>query len=217
MYVGLKMLREFPTVSPATLVIEADKIMETRKVWMLPVTENGHLVGYINKEDVRAALPSPMTTLSRHELNYLLQKLTIGKIIHREAISVLPETDLEEAAKIMQQNDLTGLAVVSKDNRLVGVINRSVMLDILTEQMGLKQGGERLTVEVLDRTGVIAEIASIVAGLGVSIISMATFFHGDQRMLVLRLKTEDPAEVIKALAERGYKAVGPEHFAGEWS
>lgn len=217
MYVGLKMLREFPTVSPATLVIDADKIMETRKVWMLPVTENGHLVGYINKEDVRAALPSPMTTLSRHELNYLLQKLTIGKIIHREAISVLPETDLEEAAKIMQQNALTGLAVVSKDNRLVGVINRSVMLDILTEQMGLKQGGERLTVEVLDRTGVIAEIAGIVAGLGVSIISMATFFHGDQRMLVLRLKTEDPAEVIKALAERGYKAVGPEHFADEWS
>lgn len=80
MYFGLKMIADVPTVTPKTLVMEADKIMEKRHLWMLmAVDDQGRYIGAVRKEDVRAALPSPVTTLSRHELNYLLSKLTLER------------------------------------------------------------------------------------------------------------------------------------------
>ena len=69
MYVGLKMLTDFPTATPDTLVVEADKIMNDNRLWMLLVVEGKKLIGYVNKEDVREALPSRATSLDKHELN----------------------------------------------------------------------------------------------------------------------------------------------------
>jgi acetoin utilization protein AcuB len=217
MYVGLKMIRNVVTVTPEDLVIDADKLMEEHRLWMLMVTENGKLTGFLRKEDVRSAMPSPMTSLSKHELNYLLSKLTVKKLIVKDLITVKPETEIEVAADLMDKNNLAGLAVVDGKNNLVGYINRSVMLEVLVEEMGLKQGGSRIAFEVEDRTGVIAEVSGIILKLGMSIISTSTFFHNSRRMVVIRVKTDDPAPVEKALKERGYSIVGPQDFASGWS
>lgn len=217
MYVGLKMITDVPTVTPKTLVIEADKIMEKRHLWMLmAVDDQGRYIGAVRKEDVRAALPSPVTTLSRHELNYLMSKLTLEKLILKDVPTVPPQMEIEEAAKIMFDLDLAGLPVVDSKNRLLGFINRNVMLAVLVEEMGLEQGGSRIVFEVEERTGVIAEVSGLIADMDVSIISTATFFHNGKRMVVIRVDVEDPGPILKALLERGYHVVGPCDFAKEW-
>lgn len=217
MYVGLKMLTDMPTISPKTLVMEADKIMEKGRLWMLmAIDDNGRYIGAVRKEDVRSALPSPVTTLSRHELNYLMSKLTVEKLIIKEIPSVPPQMEIEEAAKIMYDRDLAGLPVVDAKNVLLGYINRNVMLDVLVEEMGLSQGGSRIVFEVEERTGVIAEVSSIIASMNVSIISTATFFHNGKRIVVIRVQMDDPGPILKALLERGYNIVGPCDFAKEW-
>jgi acetoin utilization protein AcuB len=176
MYVGLKMIRNVVTVTPDDLVVDADRLMEEHRLWMLMVTEKGKLVGFLPKEDVRSAMPSPMTSLSRHELNYLLAKLTVKQLVRKELITVRPETEIEMAADIMDRNNLAGLAVVDEKNNLVGYINRSVMLEVLVEEMGLKEGGSRIVFEVEERIGVIAEVSEIIFKLGFSIISTSHFF-----------------------------------------
>lgn len=218
MYVGLKMLKRgsFPTGTREMPVAEAEKIMLQNRLWMLLVVEGDQLVGYVRKEDVKAALPSMATSLDKHELNYLLSKLKLEKILRKDTPFVLPETEIEEAAHKMHSEDLAGMAVVDKDNKLLGYISRSVMLEVLVEEMGLPQGGSRIVFEVVDRPGVIHEVSGIIKAMGISIIATGTFFHNDRRMVVFRVQSEDPGPIIKALTEVGYAMVGPEDFAGEW-
>lgn len=219
MYVGLKMLKldQFVTITPDTLVVDAEKLMEQNRLWMLFVEDEGKLAGYVRKEDVLEALPSRATTLSKHELNYLLAKLKVEKILRKDVPTIGPEAEIEEAAQRMYIDDQPGLAVVDAKNTLLGYINRSVMLELLVEEMGLLQGGSRIVFEVEDRTGVIREVSGIIADMGVSIISTGTFFHDGRRIVVFRVKTDDPAPITKAIADKGYVICGPDTFASEWS
>jgi len=216
MYVGLKMLRHFATVTPKTLVKDAGKLLDEEKLWMLLAMDGERLVGYVRKEDITAALPSIMTTLEKHELNYLLSKLTIDKILRKDIVTVGPEMEIEAAAKLMYDKNLAGLAVVDSRGKLVGYINRSVMLEVLVEVMGLNQGGSRIVFEVEDRPGVILEVSGIIAKRGVSIISTATFFHGKRRMVVLRVATDDASQIAADLQDAGYNLVTAWDFVEEW-
>ena len=217
MYVGLKMLTDFVTITPETKVKEADRLLEKERLWMLLVKDGDKLAGYVSKEDVRKALPSDATTLERHELNYILTKLTVGKIMRTDLTTVPPETEIEEAAEIMYRKNISGLAVTDVDNNLLGFINRNVMLDVLVEEMGLRQGGSRIVFEVVDRVGVIHEVSGVIHDMGISIISTGTFFHNGTRIVVFRVQAEDPTHVAKRIHELGYKLLGPESFKDTWS
>ena len=218
MYVGLKMLKDFKKVTPQTPVLDADKLLTGSDFWMLLVVDdNSKLLGYVRKEDIALALPSIMTTLEKHEALYLLSKLTVQKIMRKDIIAVHPEMEIEQAAEIMHQKNLAGLAVVGEQQKLVGYINRSVMLDVLVEEMGLKQGGSRIVFEVEDRTGVLHEVSGIIKELGVSIIATGTFYHNDRRMVVIRLAVDDPCLVAGAIERKGYKLVSAADFEEEWT
>lgn len=218
MYVGLKMLRDFVKVTPDTLVKDAQKQLEDSKLWMLLVVDDaGKLVGYVRKEDISAALPSIMTSLEKHELNYLMSKLTVEKIYRTDIKTVSPNTEIEGAADMMYEMNLAGLAVVDDSGELIGYINRNVLLDVLAEEMGYREGGSRITLEVEDRSGVIYEVSGVIANMKISIISTGTFFYNGRRIVVVRIDTEDPSAVEAALTERGYKLVTPENFSGEWT
>jgi len=217
MYVGLKMLKDFVTVTPDTLVKEADKILEDNQLWMLLVKDGEDLVGYVTKEDVRAALPSIINSLDKHELSYLLSKITVREVVRKNITMIPPETEIEAAADLMFEMNLSGLAVVDESKKLIGYINRNKMLELLVEEMGLKQGGSRIVVDVEERTGVLYEVAGIISNMKYSIISTGVFHHSSRRMVVVRVDTEDPSPIVSALRERKYLVVGPEDFMSEWT
>ena len=120
MFVGLKMLKNFITMPPDALVEDAQRLMDEQQLWMLFVVKDGKLVGYVRTEDINAAMPSLMTGLDKHELNYLLSKLTVGRIMRKDIISVTPEAEIETAAMLMHAKNLAGLAVVNPDGDLLG-------------------------------------------------------------------------------------------------
>lgn len=216
MFVGLKMLRDFETVTPQTLVKDAQKILEESKLWMLLVEDGDELVGYVRKEDITGALPSMVTSLEKHEISFLMSKLTIAEILRTDIKKISPETEIEAAADMMHEMNLAGLAVVNENDSLIGYINRSVMLDVLVEGMGYREGGSRVAVVVEDRPGMLYEAAGIIANLKYSIISASTFLSGDSRLLVFRIAADDTAPVVEALAGRGFKLVDSEDFQENW-
>ena len=216
MYVGLRMKRDVVTVTPQALLTDAHNLMEENRLWMLPVVDDAKLVGYLQKEDVRAALPSPATLLSRHELPTVLSKVTIEDLIQRDVITVAPETDIETAAEIVANEGIPGLAVVDDENRLLGYINRSIMLEVLVEEMGLHRGGKRFAIAFIDRPGVMAEVAKIISDMEMNLVSAASFYREDTCILVFRVQTEDLTPILDALQSRGYHVVGPDYFAREW-
>lgn len=216
MYVGLAMHKHVPTITSDTLIIKADRIMEEHRLWILLVVERGVLKGFVAKEDVRSALPSGAVTFSKHELNYLLSKMTVKKLIRENMPTVAPETEIEVAAQIMHEQDLAGLAVVDSQGRLKGYISRGSMLAVLVEEMGLALGGHRLAIEALDRKGLMAELCRLFFDMGVNILSTSTFFRGNLRLVVFRIAAEDIALVVREIQARGYTIAGPETFAREW-
>ncbi len=217
MYVGLKMIRDLVSVMKDTLITEANRLMEEHKLWMLPVVEDDKLIGYIHKEDVHTALPSPATMLSKHELPDAMSNIFVSDFLRDELLTVTPEMEIESAAEIMARHDLPGLAVVNAAGHLVGYINRSVMLDVLVEELGLHRGGARFAIEFKDRPGVMAEVSNMIAEMGINFVSAASFIHDDKYILVFRIQTDDLNPVFEELKKREYTIVGPEQFAAEWS
>ncbi|MFP4168758.1 MAG: CBS domain-containing protein [Desulfonatronovibrionaceae bacterium] len=216
MYVGLKMLKDFYRCTPETLVKDAQRQMEDHNLWMLLVMEGEKLQGYVRKEDIMAALPSMMTSLSRHEVNYLLSRLKVKKLVRKDMVTVSPELEIEAAAHLMWEKNLAGLAVVDYQGHLLGYINRNVMLQVFVEEMGYDRGGSRIVFEVLDRAGVLKEISGLIADLGFSIISTGTYFHRNMRLVVIRVDTDDPSIIAARMQDLGYKLVSATDFMDEW-
>jgi acetoin utilization protein AcuB len=216
MYVGLAMHKHIPTITSDTMILKADRMMEENRLWILLVVEGGTLKGYVAKEDVRAALPSGATTFSKHELNYLLSKMTVKELVRTNIPTVSPDTDIEVAAQIMNDQDLAGLPVVDADGQLKGYISRGSMLAVLVEEMGLALGGDRLVIKAEDRKGLMAEICRLFFDMGVNILSTSIFFRNNERLLVFRIAAENIDDVRRAIREKGHNLVGPEFFAHEW-
>jgi acetoin utilization protein AcuB len=115
------------TVTPDTSVHAARALMQQRKIRHLPVLEHGQLVGIISDRLLRTVLPSPATSLSVWEVNYLLDRLTVGEVMSRFVMTVTPETRASEAVSRMLGQQAGALPVV-EDGRLVGMLTRTDIL-----------------------------------------------------------------------------------------
>ena len=113
------------TVGPNTTLPEAHQVMINEEIRRLPVVKNGRLVGIITLGDVRGAQPSPATSLSIWELNYLLSKLTASQIMTADPVTISPTATIGEAARLMLENRVSGLPVLDEKGDLVGIITES--------------------------------------------------------------------------------------------
>ena len=121
------MTKTLVTVTPDTSVHEARTLMQQRKIRHLPVLDHGQLVGIISDRLLRTVLPSPATSLSVWEVNYLLDRLTVGEVMTHFVMTVTPQTLASEAAGRMLGQKIGALPVV-EDGRLVGMLTRSDIL-----------------------------------------------------------------------------------------
>ncbi len=112
------------TVEPRTPMVEARQRMLTERIRHLIVTEGGRLVGIVTDRDIRLNLPSPATSLSVWEINYLLSKLTVGDVMTRSVMVVGPDRPAAEAARIMIEHKISALPVTDGE-RLLGIITES--------------------------------------------------------------------------------------------
>src|SRR5436305_2029262 len=110
------------SVNPATSVADAYNIMMQHGFRRLPVTENGELIGIVTLGDLREARPSPATSLSIYEMNYLLAKLTVSHVMTHNPFTITADTPLQMAARIMLDRKVSGLPVVDEQKQLVGII-----------------------------------------------------------------------------------------------
>jgi CBS domain-containing protein len=117
-----------------TPVSDAYNIMMQRGIRRLPVVENGRLVGIVTLGDLREARPSPATSLSIYELNYLLAKLTVGQVMTHNPFTVTPNTPVIVAARTMLTRKVGGLPVVDEEQRPIGIITESDIFRMLIDQ-----------------------------------------------------------------------------------
>jgi len=122
-------------ITPKTTLPQAHRLIKDRHIRRLPVMDSGRLVGIVTLGDIRETEPSPATSLSIHELNYLLDQLPVEKFMTRDPITVLPMTTIQEAASLMLTYKISGLPVMD-GGQLVGIITESDIFRMLVR--GLK-------------------------------------------------------------------------------
>ena len=179
MFVRERMTKHPVTVTPETSLHDALRIMREEKVRRLPVlNRQGKLVGIVLERDLLYASPSPATSLSVYELNYLVAKITIGELMTRDVITVDDDCPLEVAARIMADNNISGLPVM-RDGALVGMITESDLFRVFLELLGARTWGLRVTIRVPDQKGFLARLAGLIANEGGNIVSLGTFWGED--------------------------------------
>ncbi|OGO05408.1 MAG: hypothetical protein A2Y73_06300 [Chloroflexi bacterium RBG_13_56_8] len=167
------------TITPDTNLHDALRIMQENKVRRLPVLDEKHkLVGIVLEKDLLYASPSPATSLSVWELNYLVSRITVGELMSRDVITVEEDCPLEEAARIMVDNDIAGLPVMRGDE-LVGMITESDLFKVFLELLGARDQGLRVTIKVHEEKGVLAHLTRALADCGANIVTLGTFWGND--------------------------------------
>lgn len=208
MFVAKRMTPNPTTIESTTTIADASELMRKRKFRRLPVVDNGRLVGIVTDRDLRTVAPSPATTLSIFELNYLLAKMQVKDIMHKDVITIPVDATIEEAALIMSTRHIGGLVVVGENGSVVGVITETDIFNSFVEIMGLKEGKIRFTFKVSNQVGVLHDISGVFKDLGINISSLATYPVEDGAEMVIRFNAQDTVELEKRLTEIGYP---PQH------
>ncbi len=198
------------TIRPDSLVVEAEKIMQEEGIRGLPVVDKHNtLVGIVTLNTLRKVMPSPATTLSKYEVNYLLAKMTVEEVMTKKVITCTPDMPVEEAALLMNKHKIAHLPVVDKDNKLVGIITETDLLRLFVQIMGVEEGTCRVVITDLPVTGgEVEKITQIFTKYGPIICSMVSLIKDDKRTLLFRIKTEKGevcANLRNELVSEGYK------------
>ncbi len=120
------MTTEVIAVSRDTGLRDAARLMFRNRVSGLPVTEpDGTLIGIITEADFLRL------EVERQE-GARDQVVTVGEVMSIGVVTIRPEMEIYEAAKIMAVQEVKRLPVVDDDNRLLGVISRADIVSIFT-------------------------------------------------------------------------------------
>ncbi|MCB0114868.1 MAG: CBS domain-containing protein [Caldilineaceae bacterium] len=175
------------TITPDTPFQVALKAMHDHKFRRLPVVDkNGRLAGIVSERDLLHASPSPASSLSVWEMNYLLAKLTVQQIMTRAIIITSPDTPIEHAASLMVANKIGGLPVVDENDRVVGMITETDIFKVFVEMMDGKEG-VRLTVDLPDNEDLSFDFIEAIHRRGGHLTAMGTVAHnaGKRRVVVV--------------------------------
>lgn len=207
MYVGRVMRTDLVTVPPDTSLVQARDIIADKEIAHLLVVDNQEqLIGIVSDRDVKQSWASPATTLSVHELNYILKQLTVETIMRKKIITIPPDTTIERAASIMQESRISSLPVVQGE-KLLGIITTTDVMGVLLQAIGMDTDSFRFTVLVEDRIGVVAEVSKVLQEKHINIRSLITWpekEHQGVYQLVIRVAARDKEKAIAGLQTAGF-------------
>ncbi|OIO90540.1 MAG: hypothetical protein AUK03_12775 [Anaerolineae bacterium CG2_30_64_16] len=129
-------------VSPETTLPVANTLMKENRIRHLPVVDNGRLVGIVSRGDLREASTTAAVNTDSYEFNFMLSKLTVGKLMTRKVLTVTQDAPIVHAAELMTEHKIACLPVVETDGSVVGIVTGSDLLKMLVRELRrLEQGG----------------------------------------------------------------------------
>ena len=143
------MTKEVIAVSPDTEIVNAAKILLEKRINGMPVIDAfGRLIGIICQSDLVAQqkgipVPSIFTLLESYipltsikKIDKEMEKiaaLTVKEAMTLEPVTVSPETDIEEVAKLMVDKKYHTLPVVD-GGKVVGIVGKEDVLKTLLSE-----------------------------------------------------------------------------------
>ncbi len=187
MFVGERMSHPVIAVSPEIPVHDVLVMFKKEHIRRAPVMKDDKMVGIVSERDLLNASPSPVTSLSVWEMNYLISKVTVKQVMSKKVKTIDIDTPIEEAARIMADSKIGGMPVV-RSGKVVGMITETDLFKIFLELMGARTKGIRVTAEIEDHPGQLAKITKAIAEEGGNFISFGQFSGTDTSTKILTFK-----------------------------
>lgn len=198
------MTAELVTVPSDTKIFDAIDLMKKYDIHRLPVVDKDQLVGLITEGIIQEALPSKATSLSVHEVNYLLNKTVVADVMIKDVKTVEPDAELEDAIYLMRHNKINVLPVLEGE-QLVGIITNNDIFDAFLKLTGYHEGGTRLQLKILeDKKGVLASVANLLADNEYSILNVVVDHQENATILEIHLQSKEADKIKQLLTDNGY-------------
>ncbi len=197
------------TVNPDTSLMDARKLMEDHRIRRLPVVDKkDRLKGIVTWRNIIEASPSAATTLSVHEINYLVAKMKVSEVMSRDVKTFNPDDTLFGPLRLGVKEGIGAFPVV-EDDKLVGIVTETEIIRAMMEIFGvmdpdswlialvnvdLEMGGFRQLSDILDK--------SPVTVLGMFSLPMRSV---DRSRVFIRMRGKGIDEVKQSLTAAGYQ------------
>jgi CBS domain-containing protein len=132
---------------PEDRIVEVAQSLRENKISGAPVVnKEGHVVGIISEGDImrllevhspriNLILPAPLDLIElpvrmKYELDEIAEDMNkaasilIGEIMTKELITIGPDDDISDAAKLMDTHDIKRLPVVDDNGKMIGIVTR---------------------------------------------------------------------------------------------
>jgi acetoin utilization protein AcuB len=188
-----------------TSVAEARRILDAHRFRRLPVVDRGKLVGIVSKDALDKMGPSQLTTFSIHEISYLLSKITVKEIMHRDVVTIAPDMTIEQAVALAQIKGVGSLMVIDGE-RVVGILTTNdIFYRVLNPILGIAEPGSRIVVRDCYQGPDVEKVIAAINKLGVGIVTLFTIAlpEVNKHDLVVHLETEDASRVIQEVKGLG--------------
>lgn len=192
------MTRNVVCITQDKTIQDCVDLMKKHSIRHLPVVQDGRLIGLVTEGDLRQVF-----------LASLIEELTITDVMIRDPITVSPDTEIEDAARVIYYNKIGGLPVVDQDDKVLGIITVADILAAFIEIMGLLKSTSRIDLMLGDDPEAFEKVCALIRDRGGEIISVGISGHRlkKKRVYYFRLKKCNVRHMSRVLEKAGYQVV----------
>jgi len=128
----------------------------------------------------------------------------VGDVMVQAPLSVTPDTEVEEAARLIHEHKIGGMPVMEGD-QLVGVITMLDLISAFIAMLGLLKSSSRLDLLLENRSEALDAAARLIKVAGGKVINVALGpTQGDKRPYYFRLEKVNLEPIVNTLKQQGY-------------
>jgi acetoin utilization protein AcuB len=164
------------TISATDNLARAADLMLENEISVLPVTDEGKLVGVITDRDLKRAAPSDLSMPDFKDILFHMARVKVETVMSRDPITVPPDYTLEETAELLLHHSISSCPVVSHEGELTGMITKKDLFRAVISVTGFPKRGILFGFLLDDRPGSIKEVTDILRNYNARLLSiMATY------------------------------------------
>lgn len=199
------------TVNQNSSLLELKNLMDDHNLRRIPVVNDaGQVVGIVTNSDVSMASPTDASTLSRYEASYLLSRIKVKDVMTHSVKTVYDTAGLEDVADIMYHDRINSVPVMDSGNNLAGIVTDTDVFRALAEIFGVAQNTTRITLDVEDKPGILADVGKVFFEHNLNIISLITSASREQGRKEVTITvdlTHVGMDIVEDLRKEGYDVV----------
>lgn len=171
------MIKPVVTIDINETMQQAINLMMEHGVSILPVLENGNLVGIVTDRDIKSASPSDVVLLDFQHILFHISRLAVGAFMTRQVVTVPLDFTVEETAQVLLENRFSGVPVVDDQGRIQGIITKTDVFKVLIAVSGVARKGVQFCLLLEDDPAKFKEITDLLLARDIRIVSIMNSYE----------------------------------------